>query len=103
MLILELAFTGHPERLAARPAHRERLARLHAEGRIVAAGPWADDSGAALIFDVPRTELDAIMAADPYYSTPGVRVVSIRDWAPVVPPNAPGAWTASGGGGEPVW
>ncbi|MBO8184174.1 YciI family protein [Streptomyces spirodelae] len=88
MLILELAFADSPERLAARPAHRQRLVELHAEGRLVAAGPWADDSGAALIFDASRTELDAIMAADPYYRTAGVRVVSAREWKPVVAPDA---------------
>ncbi|MEU3193361.1 YciI family protein [Streptomyces sp. NPDC006992] len=96
MLILELAFTDGPERLAARPAHRKQLACLHERGKLVAAGPWTDDSGAALIFDVSRRELDALLSADPYYRTPGVRVVSVREWAPVVGPAAPGA------GGGPV-
>ncbi|MBJ3808413.1 YciI family protein [Streptomyces flavofungini] len=88
MLILELAFTdnGTPERLAARPAHRQRLIRLHTEGRLVAAGPWADDSGAVLIFDVDRSELEEIMAADPYYGAPGVRVQGVRAWTPLVGP-----------------
>ncbi|MDF4249035.1 YciI family protein [Streptomyces sp. WMMB303] len=91
MLILELAFTDDPERLAARPAHRKQLADLHAQGKLVAAGPWTDDSGAALIFDASRSELEAVLSADPYYRTPGVRVVSVREWAPVVGPAAPGA------------
>jgi uncharacterized protein len=86
MLILELAFTASPERLAARPAHRSLLARLHEEGRLLAAGPWADDSGALLVFDVQRTELERILDADPYYRTPGVEVTGIREWAPVVGP-----------------
>jgi uncharacterized protein YciI len=84
MMIVELAFTADSERLAARPAHRERLVRLHAEGRLVAAGPWADDSGALLLFTVNRPGLDRIMAEDPYYRTPGVEVVSVREWAPLV-------------------
>ncbi|WP_433182701.1 YciI family protein [Actinoallomurus sp. CA-150999] len=88
MLIVELAFTEHPERLAARPAHRQVLARLHADGRLIAAGPWADDTGAMLIFDVDRPGLDAIMDADPYYNTPGVRVHDIREWTLIVGPNA---------------
>ncbi|MEV0408173.1 YciI family protein [Actinoallomurus sp. NPDC050550] len=88
MLIVELAFTEHPERLAARPAHRQFLARLHADGRLIAAGPWADDSGAMLIFDVDRPGLDAIMDADLYYNTPGVRVHDVREWTPIVGPNA---------------
>jgi uncharacterized protein len=86
MMILELAFTASPERLAARPAHRLFLARLHEEGCLLAAGPWADDSGALLVFDVERAELRRILDADPYYRTPGVEVAAIREWAPVVGP-----------------
>ncbi|KRV47600.1 hypothetical protein AQ490_06830 [Wenjunlia vitaminophila] len=86
MLIVELAFTGAPERLAARPAHRAHLNRLHQEGHLLAAGPWADESGALLVFTVDRPELDAILEADPYYRTPGVEVASVREWKPVVTP-----------------
>ncbi|QUC62362.1 hypothetical protein IOD14_39435 [Streptomyces sp. A2-16] len=85
MLVVELAFTPAPERLAARPAHRAALGRLHAEGKLFAAGPWADDQGAMLVFAVERAELEEILAADPYYrSTPGVEVRAVREWAPVV-------------------
>lgn len=84
MMILELAFTAAPERLAARPAHRSFLARLHEEGRLLAAGPWGDESGALLVFDVERAELEVILDADPYYRTPGVTVAGIREWVPVV-------------------
>jgi uncharacterized protein YciI len=86
MLIVELAFTASSERLAARPAHRAVLARLHHEGRLVAAGPWADDTGAMLIFDVQREELDRILDADPYYHLAGVEIVRIREWMPIVRP-----------------
>jgi uncharacterized protein len=84
MMILELTFTDAPERLAARPAHRAFLSRLHDEGRLLAAGPWADDSGALLIFGVGRGELEHILDADPYYRTLGVVVESVREWSPVV-------------------
>ncbi|NGO72217.1 YciI family protein [Streptomyces boncukensis] len=86
MQILELAFSRTPERLAARAAHREILARLHAEGRLLAAGPWDDDSGALLVFPGDRAELDRLLAADPYYRTPGVEVVRVCTWRPVVGP-----------------
>ena len=86
MLILELAFTSSPERLAARSAHRALLSELHERGDLVAAGPWGDDSGALLIFDVEPAVLERIMDEDPYYRTSGVRVLSIRQWAPVVAP-----------------
>jgi uncharacterized protein YciI len=84
MVVLELAFTDDARRLAARPAHREQLARLHAAGRLTAAGPWQDDSGAMLVFPGDVATVREIMAADPYYTTPGVTVVSLRPWQPLV-------------------
>ena len=81
---LQLAFSDDPARLAQRPAHRERLAELAADGRLLAAGPWSDDSGALLVFVVDnRDELDAILRSDPYYSAPGVTVASLEEWNPV--------------------
>jgi uncharacterized protein len=85
MIVLELAFDGHPARLAARPAHRRRLAQLHENGVLVMAGPWAGEDGALLVFDAERSEVDAVMAEDPYYTTEGVRVMGLRDWRPIVP------------------
>jgi uncharacterized protein YciI len=85
MFVLELVFDGSlsEQRLAARPAHRERLAQLLAAGRLRLAGPWADDSGALLLFDTDRDGLQEILGADPYYSTSGVSVASLREWNPV--------------------
>jgi uncharacterized protein YciI len=84
MIVLELAFDDSPQRLAARPAHRQRLAELHASGELVMAGPFADDSGALLVFAGGRSEVDAIVAGDPYYAVDGVRVVGLREWLPIV-------------------
>ncbi|MDG4779352.1 YciI family protein [Micromonospora sp. WMMD961] len=85
MFILELSFGDEPDRLAARPAHRERLQALRQEGRLVMAGPFSDDSGALLIFDVADAEaFAAILAEDPYYRTPGVTIVGQREWSPIV-------------------
>ena len=86
MFIVELAFTASAERLVARPAHREFLARLHQEGRLVAAGPWANDTGALLIFDVKREDLDRILDSDPYYRVAGVEIVRVCEWMLVVGP-----------------
>jgi uncharacterized protein YciI len=84
MYAVQLAFSGDSARLALRPGHRERLAGLAADGKLLAAGPWSDDSGALLVFAVAeREDLDAIMAADPYYSAPGVTVTWIQEWNPV--------------------
>lgn len=85
MYALELTFDGDDEqRLAARPAHRRRLAELHRDGRLLMAGPWADDSGALLVFDTDEDGIREIMAADPYYTMPGVTVAALRDWRPVL-------------------
>ncbi|MBQ1030009.1 YciI family protein [Micromonospora parva] len=85
MFILELSFGEEPDRLAARPAHRERLQALHRDGKVVLAGPFPDDSGALLIFDVPdAAALAAIVAEDPYYRTPGVTITSQREWSPII-------------------
>jgi uncharacterized protein YciI len=78
-----MAFSDDPVRLELRPQHRERLAAHAAGGRLLAAGPWADDSGALLVFIVDGPEaLDALMAEDPYYTAPGV-TVTVHDWNPV--------------------
>ena len=84
MYALQLAFSDDPARLDHRPAHRERLAALVAEGRLLAAGPWTDESGALLVFLVEdREALDAILDADAYYTAPGVTIAGIHEWYPV--------------------
>jgi uncharacterized protein len=86
MWIVELAFTDEPERLAARAAHRSRLATLHKEGVVRMAGPLADDTGAVLVVDVPnQSALDAFISDDPYFTTPGVRVSRTLLWHPFLP------------------
>jgi len=53
-------------------------------GVLAAAGPWDDDSGAPLIFRLDEPGARAGIDADPYYTAPGVRIVAIRAWTPVV-------------------
>lgn len=84
MYAVRLAFSDDPARLGHRPAHRERLSALAGEGRLLAAGPWSDESGALLVFLVDdREQLDTILAADPYYTAPGVTVADVHEWHPV--------------------
>lgn len=92
MICIELSFTADSARLDARPAHRRRLRDLYAQGVLVAAGPWDDDSGALLVFDIERAGVEAVIGADPYFATPGVKVDSVRTWQPIVGP---------GGGSDP--
>ncbi len=84
MFALELAFSDDPARLEGRPAHRDRLAALRDAGQLLAAGPYADESGALLLFRVDtQAEAEEIVAGDSYYSGPGVSVVSLKEWKPV--------------------
>ncbi|HET6215237.1 MAG TPA: YciI family protein [Micromonosporaceae bacterium] len=84
--VVQLAFKDNDRRLAVRPAHRDYLWRLHGEGRLVTAGPWADDTGAMLIYEVAgEDELAAILADDPYTPAAVCDVVLIREWTPIVP------------------
>lgn len=83
MWIVELSFTGGPDRIAARKAHRQLLAQLHDNGVVRLAGPLGDDSGALIVYDVPdRTSVERLMANDPYFTTTGVIVSNIREWRP---------------------
>jgi uncharacterized protein len=63
-----VAYTAVPGRVAAlRPAHREYLAQLHADGRLVACGPFTDGCGALYIYEAGSLAAAAeIVAADPY-------------------------------------
>ncbi|HMG30771.1 MAG TPA: YciI family protein [Jiangellaceae bacterium] len=86
--VVELAFDkDNDRRLEVRPSHRDYLQRLHAEGRLVTAGPFADDTGALLVYRVgSRDELADVLDADPYTATDVVSWVGIREWVPIIPP-----------------
>jgi len=84
MYVVELDFDDDSRRLEARPAHRDRLQTLSSQGTLVLAGPWTDDAGAMLVFDLPsEAVLREVMEQDPYYDTPGVTVRRIRELQPI--------------------
>jgi uncharacterized protein YciI len=92
VFVLELAFDQDEEaRLAARPAHRQYLQGLLEGGAVVMTGPLADDSGALLIYEAPdEAAVEAIIAADPYTPSGGVRRASLREWTPIFGYDPPG-------------
>ncbi|MFV0427413.1 MAG: YciI family protein [Beutenbergiaceae bacterium] len=81
---VELLFDQDEDfRLATRATHREYLATLVAAGSLLMAGPLADGTGALLTFRVAdRAELDALLAADPYFvgEQQAASVISVREW-----------------------
>ena len=93
MFAVELEFSGHPARLELRTEHRQKLAALHQAGKLRLAGPWADESGALLAFDV-GTEADVreILDDDPYRSAGVIANATVKEWRVVL--RAP--WSADG-------
>jgi uncharacterized protein YciI len=66
---------------ANRPAHRAYLTSLLETGKLFASGPYADGSGALIVYeaDTPE-EADALMKADPFHAA-GVFVKwTVRPW-----------------------
>jgi len=84
--VLEIKFKNEETRLQVRPAHRAFLADRLAERKLVTAGPWADDTGALLIFEADsEAELRRLLAADPYRIADVYDEVSLREWRPIFP------------------
>lgn len=77
-----VTFGDEAARLEVRPRHREYLQGLLAEGKLHVSGPWADDSGALIIYEADdEAEARALLAADPYSSAPGVIAdVQLKPW-----------------------
>ncbi|WP_132110864.1 YciI family protein [Actinocrispum wychmicini] len=58
--------------LEVRPKHRDYLRGLVEKGHVLVAGPWADDHGGFVIYQVDdRAQLDRLLADDPY-TTEGI-------------------------------
>jgi len=86
---VELVFgDNQDERLAVRPAHREYLATLVERGVLLVSGPWADQSGALLVYEVAdEAELREVLAADPYTPAGVVAETRVHEWSTLL-----GAW-----------
>lgn len=75
-----------PRVAEARPAHREFIAGLKGEGKIIGSGPLADDAGGALIvirLDDGEDPAE-VMGADPFHVEGVISGRSIRPWNPVI-------------------
>lgn len=65
-----------------RPAHREFLQARFDEGVLVESGPFLDDSGALLVYEVETEEaLYEILAQDPFWQNIGVLAgETVKEW-----------------------
>ncbi len=84
--VVELVFgENEDERIAVRPAHREYLATLVDQGKLLVSGPYTDQSGAVIVYEVEdAAELKAVLAADPYTPAGVVAETRVHEWQAVM-------------------
>ena len=72
-------------RLRTRPVHREYLRSLFDAGKLAMSGPWADDTGALIIYDAEdMAEAERILDDDPYRSAGVIANATVKEWRVVL-------------------
>jgi len=81
-----IEYTADRDRIAAvRPVHRQYLAQLKDQGKLVASGPFTDDSGALIIYEAnDRQEAEQLLQRDPFCRQGVFRSWQLRPWNPVL-------------------
>ena len=76
------AYVESQDKVAAlRPAHREYMSQLLAEGKLVVGGPFTDGSGALFIYETESVAAaEAIVAADPYQVGGAFASYQLKPW-----------------------
>lgn len=68
-----------------RPVHREYLRSLLEAGRLAAAGPFTDDSGALIVYEADSVEAaEALIQGDPFHQNGVFLSYEIRPWKAVL-------------------
>ncbi len=83
--VVHLLYTDDTDRrLEVRPAHREYSKALADRGVLLAAGPFADNKGAMLVYAAADAdELQEILDGDPYTEAEVVAETTVREWNPI--------------------
>ena len=86
-----IEFTDNEElRLQTRPVHREYLRSLLDTGKLAMSGPWADDTGALIIYEAESmAEAESILDDDPYRSAGVISTATIKEWHVILRAPAP--------------
>ena len=81
-----IEFTEDEElRLQTRPVHREYLRSLLDAGKLAMSGPWADDTGALIIYQAESlAEAERILDDDPYRSAGVIASATLKEWRVVM-------------------
>ena len=86
LFVALIEFTEDEERrLETRPVHRDYLRSLLDAGKLAMSGPWADDTGALIIYDAETmAEAERILDGDPYRSAGVIANATLREWRVVM-------------------
>jgi uncharacterized protein len=84
--LLEYRYVDQDARMAAREEHLAYMRRLNAEGSVVLAGPFTDDTGAVVVYAVPDlAAAQELVDGDPYTAAGATTGHSLREWQVAVP------------------
>lgn len=73
--------SDHSRVLRVRPAHRSYTQAIRAKGALIIAGPFADDSGALLIYQAKsKDEAMAMILEDPYLAEGVYETYALSEW-----------------------
>lgn len=80
------SYLADAERVQAmRPTHRDYLRALQADGRLFAAGPFADGSGALIIYNAESAaQVDDLVRNDPFNQAGVFTGWTIYEWDQVM-------------------
>jgi uncharacterized protein len=86
LYVLEYRYTDPDVRARVRPRHLEYMRSLLEDGSLVMAGPWADGSGALVVFHADdHDHAAALVDADPYTVEGASTDHRLREWTIVLP------------------
>ncbi|WP_026550745.1 YciI family protein [Arthrobacter sp. Br18] len=89
MSVFAVEYVYSPDQNAVRdehrPAHREWLGTLVEQGRVLTSGPFADGTGALLIFTADtENDLHSLVSQDPFARAGVISAVKTTEWKPVM-------------------
>jgi uncharacterized protein YciI len=69
---------------AATADHRAWAARMHAEGKLLASGPFSPRTGGMLLLSADsRDDVDLMLCDDPFLDR-AIATYEVREWAPTL-------------------
>lgn len=76
-----IQYHNHDRMLEVTPAHRQYLAGLKEQGKLLSAGRFKDQTGALIIYEAgSEDELRSLIAADPFSQAGIFNDMSIKEW-----------------------